>query len=60
MFVRRCCRCGGIDLRERYDTIKQAEACGLWEEPWRCRGCYHWRFELVDHDASKADLKRYR
>ena len=56
MFIRRCERCGRVDLRERYATPKQAEACGVWEELWWCRGCLHGRFQLVDHTVSKLDV----
>jgi hypothetical protein len=56
MFIRRCERCGRLDLRERYDTLKQAAACGVWEERWWCRSCLHRSFELVDHDVSKLDV----
>ena len=54
MYVRQCNFCGTRDLRERYETIAKAVACGVREEKWLCRTCGHRRFSLVDRDHEQT------
>jgi hypothetical protein len=46
----RVCACGRLDLRERWLTVEDAAASGVWDREWHCQECGGEAFELVEVD----------
>jgi hypothetical protein len=52
-FVRKCDKCGTIDVREQYSSPTEAADKGAFKN-WTCASCAWTEFELVEESEAEA------